>query len=66
MIEIDMLRRDPELGAGHHTDQIVEEIVMDEGDSQEETIDMAEAQKTVNPMLMEMGTCTVGMQRTCQ
>jgi hypothetical protein len=43
----------------------MEEIVMDEGDSQEETIDMAEAQKTVNPMLMEMGT-SVGRERTCQ
>jgi hypothetical protein len=62
---IHMLRRDPELRAGHHTDQIVEEIVMGERDSPEETIDMAETQKTANPMLMEMGT-SVGRERTCQ
>jgi len=69
MIEIDMPRRDHEPGAGHHTDQIVEEIVeetvTDEGGSQEEMIDMVVEVKTADPILTEMGT-TVGRERTCQ
>lgn len=65
MIEIDMPRKDHEPGAGHRTDQIVEETVTDEGDSQEEMIDIIVEMKTADPILTEMGT-TVGRERTCQ
>jgi CxxC motif-containing protein len=66
MIAIDMPRRDHGPGAGHHTDQIMEGIVMDVVDYQEEMIGMEVVEvKTADPIPMEMGT-TVGRHRTCQ
>jgi hypothetical protein len=66
MIAIDMQRKDHGPGAGHHTEQIVDWIVMDVVDYQDEMTGMEVVEvKTTDPIPMEMGT-TVGRHRTCQ